>query len=39
MLSGGRVVDSGTFDALLDAGGPFAELVLPTLKRNGDIVK
>lgn len=39
MLDAGRVVDTGTFDSLLMAGGPFARLIQPTLERDSDILR
>jgi ABC-type multidrug transport system fused ATPase/permease subunit len=38
MLDAGRVVDTGTYDELLTRGGPFAELVRPTLQHERDII-
>jgi ABC-type multidrug transport system fused ATPase/permease subunit len=38
MLDAGRVVDTGTYDELLTRGGPFAELVQPTLQHERDII-
>ena len=39
MLDAGRIVDTGTFESLVNAGGPFAQLVQPTLQRDGDILR
>jgi len=38
MLDGGRVVDTGTYDQLLQGNGPFAHLVTPTLQNERDII-
>ena len=39
MLDAGHIVDTGTFDSLLDSGGPFAQLIQPTLQRDSDILR
>ena len=39
MLDAGRIVATGTFDSLLNVGGPFARLIQPTLRRESDILR
>ena len=39
MLDAGRIVDTGTFDSLVNSGGPFAQLIQPTLQRQSDILR
>ena len=39
MLDAGSIVDTGTFDSLVNADGPFAQLIQPTLQRQSDILR
>ena len=39
MLDTGRIVDTGTFNSLVNADGPFTQLIEPTLQRQSDILR